>query len=92
MVMQVSTTQAAKAFAALRANRHRSRTRRRRARPTKGANPQTIDAALSQIASLPETRATHVQRASQRIASGAEPTPTEVADAMIRRSTCASLR
>jgi hypothetical protein len=93
MVMQVSTTQAAKAFAALRASRHRAASRRRRRpRPTGWAGPRAIDEALAHIDELPRIRADHVARAKHRLAAGDEPTSLEVADAIVRRATCDALR
>jgi hypothetical protein len=91
--MQVATTQAAKALAALRVSRRRGASRRRRqTRPVHPASPRAIDGALARIDGLPAVRAGHVAAARARLDGGDVPSADEVVDMLVRRSVCDSLR
>lgn len=96
-MMQVASSQAARAFAALRASRRRAASRRRRdqgragrVRPGRavGIGPTTIDCALRQIEALPEVRPERVVAARRRLTAGDHPSADEVADMIVRRSVC----
>jgi hypothetical protein len=100
-MMQVTNTQAARAFAALRASRRRAGSRRRRGRGRAGRirpgraigiSPTTIDCALREIEALPEVRSDRVVAARRRLAAGEHPSADEVADMIVRRSVCDRLR
>jgi hypothetical protein len=91
--MQVATTQAAKALAALRVSRRRGASRRRRqARPVQLASPWAIDRALARIDGLPAVRAGHVAAARARLDEGEVPSAEDVVDMLVRRSVCDGLR
>jgi hypothetical protein len=99
-MMQVATTQAAQALAALRSSRRRGAARRRRgqgrgegrARPARAVAPTTIDCALRYIEALPRVRRDRVVAARRRLVAGEQPTGDEVAAMIVRRSLCDQLR
>lgn len=102
-MMQVASTQAARAFAALRASRRRAGSRRRRdqapqrrgrARPGRavGLGPATIDRALVQVEAMPRVRRERVVAARRRLVAGEHPTADEVAEMIVRRAICDRLR
>jgi hypothetical protein len=96
-MMQVATTQAARALAALRSSRRRDASRRRRAqgrvrRPVRAADPTTLDRAVRQIDSLPRVRRERVVAARTRLAAGEHPSADDVAAMIVRRSLCDRLR
>jgi hypothetical protein len=91
--MQVASSQAARAFAALRASRRRGAVRRRRrARPARLVSPVTLDLALATIDDLPPTQEGRVADARHSVARGHRPAAAEVADMVVRRSVCDQLR
>jgi hypothetical protein len=83
--MQVASSQAAKAFAALRAGRRRGAARRRR-RPRRLVAPTTLDRALAAIDDLPPVRAEPVAAARWRVEQGVGPSSGDVADMVVRRA------
>ena len=83
--MQVASSQAAKAFAALRASRRRGAVRRRR-RPRRLVAPTTLDLALSAIDDLPAVRAQPVAAARWRVEQGLQPSSDDVAEMVVRRA------
>jgi hypothetical protein len=93
--MQVDSTQAALALAALRAGPQRGVTRRRRrgrARPARVVAPTTLDRAVRHIDALPRVRREHVAAARDRLVAGEQPSADDVAAMIVRRSLCDSLR
>ena len=94
--MQVGSTQATRALAALRSSRRRDASRRRRARgragPVRGVNPTTIDRAARQIEAMPRVRRERVVAARTRLARGEHPSADDVAAMIVRRSLCDRLR
>jgi hypothetical protein len=95
-MMQVASSQAARALAALRTSRRRDASRRRRARgrarPVRAASPTTIDRATRQIEAMPRVRRERVVAARARLANGEHPSADEVAAMIVRRSLCDRLR
>jgi hypothetical protein len=95
-MMQVASTQAARALAALRSSRRRDASRRRRARsrvrPVRAASPTTIDRATRQIEAMPRVRRERVVAARTRLANDEHPSADEVAAMIVRRSLCDRLR
>jgi hypothetical protein len=87
--MQVASSQAAKAFAALRAGRRRGAVRRR---PRRLIAPTTLDAALAAIDDLPEVRDDPVAAARWRLEQGRQPSAEVVADMVVRRAVVDQLR
>ena len=90
--MQVASSQAARAFAALRASRRRGAARRLRARPAQAVSPRTLDRALGVIDDTPAVRPGAVASARRRVSRGDCPTGDEVAEMVVRRSLCDQLR
>jgi hypothetical protein len=95
-MMQVASTQAARALAALRSSQRRDASRRRRARgrarPVRAVNPTTLDRAVHQIETMPRVRHERVVAARTRLANGEHPSADEVAAMIVRRSLCDRLR
>jgi hypothetical protein len=95
-MMQVASSQAGRALAALRSSRRRDASRRRRAqgrsRPVRAASPTTIDRAVHQIEAMPRVRRERVVAARTRLANGEHPSADEVAAMIVRRSLCDRLR
>jgi hypothetical protein len=83
--MQVASSQAAKAFAALRAGRRHSAVRRRR-RPRRLVAPTTLDRALAAIDEAPAVRPEPVAAARRRVDRGVRPSSETVADMVVRRA------
>lgn len=98
--MQVSRSQAARAWEAVRHGhrQRRSSARRRQAarRPAvslrSGASPLTIEQALRRIDEQPPIRIHLVEAATARLAAGDRPPADVVAEMAIRRATCDLLR
>lgn len=86
--MQVASSQAARAFAALRAGRRRGAARRRRVRPTSAVSPRTLDRALTVVGETPLVRPGAVAKARHRAMRGERPTGDQVAEMVVRRSIC----
>jgi hypothetical protein len=92
-LMQVATTQAARALAALRSSRRRGPSRRRRrARPARVAAPLTVERAIRHIESLPPVRHDRVTAARRRVSAGEHPSAGQIADMVVRRTLCDSVR
>lgn len=88
-MMQVATTQAARALAALRSSRRRGGARRRRrAGPPRLAGPLVIDRAVRRADAAPRVRHDRVVAARARLRAGVHPSADEVAGMIIRRSLC----
>lgn len=86
--MQVTSSQAARAFAALRAGRRRGAVRRRRVRPTSAVSPRTLDRALAVVGETPSVRPGAVATARHGVMRGERPTGDQVVEMVIRRSVC----
>jgi hypothetical protein len=86
--MTEESSQAARAFAALRVSRRRGAARRRRARPARAISPLTLDRALAAIGEAPQVRPGAVARGRRRVARGEHPPADEVAEAVVRRAGC----
>lgn len=83
--MTEGSSQAARAFAALRVSRRRGAARRRRARPGRHVSPLTLDRAMAAIGDGPLVRPGAVAAGRRRIARGEHPPVDEVAEALVRR-------
>ncbi|HEY8525487.1 MAG TPA: hypothetical protein VIL48_11015 [Acidimicrobiales bacterium] len=97
--MQVASTQAARAFAALRAGRRRAASRRRRRGATRvrpgraiGLGPTTLERAVRSVEAQPRLRRERVVDARRRLDAGDHPSADEVADMIVRRAVCDRLR